>query len=80
MTENPKLQSFIDTSTSSAYMYRVTMVVQVIAPNKELADAKLDQDGGYVSNRDVEFVRSTLLYKHGEPGAPVEEDEENEEN
>jgi hypothetical protein len=47
-------------------MYKVTMVVQVIAPNRELADAKLDQDGGYVSKRDVEFVRSVVLYNHNE--------------
>ena len=34
-------------------------------PTKEIADAKLNQDGGYVSKRDVEFKHSILLYKDG---------------
>jgi hypothetical protein len=63
MIGSPGKTPIIDTSESSAFMYKVTMVVQVIAPNKELADMKLDQDGGYVSKRDVEFVSSVLLYK-----------------
>ena len=48
---------------TSCYTYQVTLLVQVLAPNKELADAKLNQDGGYVSKRDVVFVDSTVLYK-----------------
>lgn len=50
---------------TSCYTYEVTMLVQVLAPSKEIADAKLNQDGGYVSKRDVEFKNSTLLYKDG---------------
>ena len=50
---------------TSCYTYEVTMLVQVLAPSKEIADAKLEQDGGYVSKRDVEFKHSTLLYKDG---------------
>ena len=53
---------------TSCYTYEVTMLVQVLAPNKEFADAKLNQDGGYVSKRDVEFKFSTLLYKDGIDG------------
>jgi hypothetical protein len=81
MTENFKKHPFIDTSESSAFMYKVTMVVQVIAPNKELADIKLDQDGGYVSKRDVEFVRSILLYKseESEESKEIEENEKDSE-
>ena len=84
---NSMANMFKDTS---CYTYEVTMVVQVLAPNKELADAKLDQDGGYVSRRDVVFKDSTLLYKDGldikallqkdgkggKGGASVEEDED----
>ena len=47
-----------------AYTYEVTMVIQILAPTKEIADVKLDQDGGYISKRDVKFKYSTLL--HGE--------------
>jgi hypothetical protein len=50
---------------TSCYTYEVTMLVQVLAPSKEIADAKLDQDGGYVSKRDVEFKHSILLYQDG---------------
>jgi hypothetical protein len=75
---------------TSCYTYEVTMVVQVLAPTKELADAKLEQEGGYVSKRSVVFKDSTLLYKDGidvksllqkngkggKGGASVEEDED----
>lgn len=70
MTENEESLPILDLSESSCYMYRVTMVVQVIAPNKQIADAKLDQDGGYVSKRDVQFVRSVVLYKAEEDEDP----------
>jgi len=50
---------------TSCYTYEVTMLIQVLAPSREVADAKLDQDGGYISKRDVEFKHSTLLYKDG---------------
>lgn len=70
MTEKEEFTSVVDLSESSCYMYRVTMVVQVIAPNKQIADAKLDQDGGYVSKRDVQFVRSVVLYKAEEDEDP----------
>jgi hypothetical protein len=80
MTENAKKHPFIDTSESTAFMYKVTMVVQVIAPNKELADMKLDQDGGYVSKRDVEFVSSVLLYKDEKKVSKVSKEEEEDED
>ena len=50
---------------TSCYTYEVTMLVQVIAPTKEIADEKLDRDGGYVSKRDVSYKHSILLYKDG---------------
>jgi hypothetical protein len=54
-----------DSLDTSCYTYEVTMLVQVLAPTKEIADEKLDKDGGYVSKRDVVFKNSTLLYKDG---------------
>ena len=50
---------------TSCYTYEVTMIVQVIAPTRQIADEKLDRDGGYISKRDVVFKSSTLLYKDG---------------
>jgi hypothetical protein len=62
MTENQETDA-VDTSETYCYTYEVTMVVQVIAPNKETADARLDKDGGYVSKRAVKFLDSVFLYK-----------------
>ena len=67
---------------TSCYTYEVTMLVQVLAPSKEVADAKLDQDGGYISKRDVKFKFSTLLHKDGlddaDPSKVLAVDEEKE--
>jgi hypothetical protein len=49
-------------SETHAYTYEVTMLVQILAPTREVADAKLDKEGGYISNRDVKFISSTLLH------------------
>lgn len=62
-TEDQLTLEPIDDSITNNYMFTVSMVVQVIAPSKELARLKLDQEGGYVSKRTVEFVRSIELYK-----------------
>jgi hypothetical protein len=66
MTEN-KEQTDLENmyKDTFSYTYKVTMLVQVLAPSREVADAKLDKDGGYVSKRDVDFQYSTLLYKDG---------------
>jgi hypothetical protein len=56
-------EDIIDLSESYCYTYEVTMVVQVIAPNKEVADIKLNQDGGYVSSRNVKLLNSVFVYK-----------------
>ena len=66
MTKNIESTDLKDAyKDTSCYTYEVTMLVQVLAPSREVADVKLDQDGGYVSKRDVEFKHSTLLYKDG---------------
>jgi hypothetical protein len=62
MTENQE-KDIMDTSETYVYTYEVSMVIQIIAPNKEIADAKLDKDGGYISKRDVKFIDSVFLYK-----------------
>jgi hypothetical protein len=53
----------MDLSKSICYTYEVKMVIQILAPNKDVADAKLERDGGYISKREVNFVRSTVLYE-----------------
>lgn len=58
MTDNNEIESI----ETHCYTYEVTVLVQVLAPNKDMADARLDSDGGYVSDRSVKFIRSTELY------------------
>jgi hypothetical protein len=62
MTEK-KNEDIIDLSESYCYTYEVTMVVQILAPNKDIADAKLNQDGGYVSSRNFKLLNSVFVYK-----------------
>jgi hypothetical protein len=40
---------------TSCFTYEVTMVVQILASNKEEADQKLEMEGGFVSHREVLF-------------------------
>ncbi len=47
------------------YTYEVVMLIQVLAPSKDIADVKLDKEGGYISKRDVVYKYSTLLHKDG---------------
>jgi hypothetical protein len=69
MTNNTESTDLKDMyKDTSCYTYEVTMTIQILAPSKEIADAKLDQDGGYISKRDVVFKVSTLLYKDGLDG------------
>jgi hypothetical protein len=74
MMEEFSEKDVMDTSESYCYTYKVTMIVQVIAPNKQISELKLDKDGGYVSKRKVEFVDSVFLYKDDENVSDVEKD------
>jgi hypothetical protein len=75
MTEKEE-KDIMDLSETYCYTYEVTMVVQIIAPNKEIADARLDKDGGYVSKREVKFVDSVFLYKDTTKTVEVEKSED----
>jgi len=50
-----------ENSTASVFTYEVVMTIQVIAPDREAADSKLDTEGGYVSNRVTNFSHETEL-------------------
>jgi hypothetical protein len=63
MTESTDIKDMY--KDTYCYTYEVTMVIQILAPTREVANAKLDQDGGYISKRTVEFKNSTLLHKDG---------------
>ena len=59
-TDLPKLEDMY--KDTICYTYEVTMLIQVLAPDREIADMKLDRDGGYISNREVVFKDATVLY------------------
>jgi hypothetical protein len=63
MTESLDLNELKNTD---CFTYTVTMLVQVIAPNEELARERLDREGGYVSERNVELQSSIRLHTHSE--------------
>jgi hypothetical protein len=80
MTESTESTESLDLpeeyKNTHAYTYEVTMLVQVVAPTKEVADAKLDKEGGYISKRDVKFKYSTVLYDHStQDGSELNEEE-----
>lgn len=50
----------------SCFTYEVTMLVHIYAKNREEADTKLDNEGGFVSRRDVELKDLVNLYSGDE--------------
>jgi len=58
MTENQVSRKEL----TSCFTYEVTMLVQILAKDKEEADLKLDKEGGYVSKREVSFKDMIALY------------------
>jgi hypothetical protein len=46
----------------SVFTYEVKMTVSVFAENEQEARTKLDQDGGFVSHRNVELKDAIELY------------------
>jgi hypothetical protein len=47
---------------TNCYTYKVEMVVQVFAENLEQANARLDENGGYISSREVTLVDSNVVF------------------
>lgn len=58
MSEDAKKEETI----TSCYTYEVTVVVQVLASNKEEANEKLEREGGFISKREVIFRDAVTLY------------------
>jgi len=48
---------------TAVYTFKVTMVVEVMAKDKESAEKLLDEQGGYVSERKVEYQTTTAIPK-----------------
>jgi hypothetical protein len=48
---------------TSVFTFKVTMAVEVMAESREEAEGKLDEHGGYVTARKVEYLSTTLIPK-----------------
>jgi hypothetical protein len=48
---------------TSVFTFKVTMAVEVVAENREDAEGKLDEHGGYVTARKVEYMTTTSIPK-----------------
>jgi hypothetical protein len=54
-----------DIPVSKVFTYQVNMIIQVLAEDEDMAKAKLDRDGGYITKRDLELLNVAIL--HNEP-------------
>lgn len=50
------------TLATHAYTYEVTMVVQVLAEDEKAARQRLDDQGGYVTSREVKLKDTVALF------------------
>ena len=54
-----------DTPISKVFTFQVNMIVQILAEDEDMAKAKLDKEGGYITKRDLELLNVAVL--HNEP-------------
>jgi hypothetical protein len=76
MTENQVPRE----ETTLCFTYEVTMLVQVLAKDKEEADLKLDKEGGYVSRREVFFKDMITVHSVEKEEEEKNEDEDEDED
>ena len=62
MTSETK-QENSETSSKSMFTYGVKMIVSVFAEDEEKARASLNENGGFVSHREVELKDAVQIYK-----------------
>jgi hypothetical protein len=62
MERGPMFITKRDEKETSCYTYEVKMVIQVIAPDLETANAQLDTNGGYISSREVNLLDSVNVH------------------
>jgi len=64
MTKN-NVTPIKDTPVSKVFTYQVNMIVQILAEDENIAKAKLEREGGYITTREVELLNTAIL--HNEP-------------
>jgi len=53
----------VKNKNQSMFTYAVSMIVSVFAENEEKARQSLDENGGFVSHREVDLKDSVAIYK-----------------
>lgn len=56
-----KITPIKNNNTTTAFTYKVEMVIQILAPDEKTAREQLDSQGGYVTKRDVNLLDSVEL-------------------
>ena len=51
-----------ETKPTQCFSYEVNMLVHIISDNETTAKARLDEQGGIVTKREVKLVNTTTLY------------------
>ena len=61
--EKVEKEDKVTNKDQSVYTYAVDMIVSVFAEDEETARKALDENGGFVSNRNVELKDTVAIYK-----------------
>ena len=51
-----------DTPISKVFTFQVNMVVQILAEDEDMAKAKLEREGGYITTREVDLLNTAMLH------------------
>ena len=62
MDRGPMFITKREEKETNCYTYKVEMTVQVFAENVEQANVRLDENGGYVSSREVTLLDTNVVY------------------
>jgi hypothetical protein len=57
-----------DSENTTCYTYKVEMIIQILAADEITARQQLDEKGGYVTSRKVNFLDSIQVYKGNQLG------------
>ena len=71
------MTDIIQRKETACFTYEISMIVQVLAPTREEADERLEQEGGFVSMRTVTFKDFVPIYS-GPTADPKESKSEEE--
>ena len=63
MERGPMFITKREEKETNCYTYKVEMTVQVFAENLDQANDRLEQNGGYVSSREVVLLNTNTVYE-----------------